>query len=172
VLVAVEIIIAVNAVYGGIGLIRDRMGMPDEWLERTPFTSWLWPGVFLLLVIAVPMAVAAVMEIARSRWAYTTSLAAALAQVRLDISAGSGASAVLLPAAGPARGRPGGGYARVLDAPWAAPAPWPTQQLTSSRRKLPGLAKNNLCRWRRAGRTDRTARAEAIPALVRRAPTQ
>jgi hypothetical protein len=80
-LVAVELIIAANAVYGGIGLIRDGMGMPDEWLEPTPFASWRWPGVFLLLVIAIPMAGAAVLEIARSRWAYAASLAAALAQV-------------------------------------------------------------------------------------------
>jgi hypothetical protein len=81
VLAAVEIIIATNAVYGGIGLIRDGMGMPDEWLDASPFTSWRWPGVFLLLVIAVPMAVAAVLEIARSRWAYAASLAAGLAQI-------------------------------------------------------------------------------------------
>ena len=78
---AVEILIAVNAVYGGIGLIRDGMGMPEEWLDPTPFTSWRWPGVFLLLVIAVPMAVAAALEITRSRWAYAASLAAGLAQV-------------------------------------------------------------------------------------------
>ena len=54
-LIALEVLVAVNAIYGGIGLMRNGMGMPDDWLERTPFTSWLWPGVFLLLVIAVPM---------------------------------------------------------------------------------------------------------------------
>ena len=43
-LIAVEILVAVNATYGGIGLIRNGMGMPDEWLERTPFSSWLWPA--------------------------------------------------------------------------------------------------------------------------------
>jgi hypothetical protein len=79
--VALELVIAANAVYGGIGLIRDGMGMPDQWLTATPFESWRWPGVFLLLVIAVPMGVAAALEVARSRWAYAASLTAAAAQV-------------------------------------------------------------------------------------------
>jgi hypothetical protein len=80
-LVAVELVIAANAVYGGIGLMRDGMGMPDEWLTPTPFRSWWWPGVFLLLVIAVPMGTAAVMELGRHRCAYAASLAAGAAQV-------------------------------------------------------------------------------------------
>jgi hypothetical protein len=79
--VVLELVIAANAVYGGIGLIRDGMGMPDEWLTATPFASWRWPGVFLLLVIALPMSVAAALEAARSRWAFAASLAAAAAQV-------------------------------------------------------------------------------------------
>jgi hypothetical protein len=80
-LVAVEFLIAANAVYGGVGLIRDGLGMPGEWLESTPFDSWRWPGVFLLLVIAVPMTTAAVLEIARSQWAFAASMLAAVAQV-------------------------------------------------------------------------------------------
>jgi hypothetical protein len=80
-LIAVEVLVAANAIYGGIGLIRNGMGMPDEWLERTPFTSWLWPGVFLLLVIAVPMTAAAALEIARSQRAYLASMTAAACQI-------------------------------------------------------------------------------------------
>jgi hypothetical protein len=81
VLIAVELLIAANAVYGGVGLIRDGMGMPGDWLEPTPFDSWRWPGVFLLLVIAIPMTTAAVLEIARSTWAFAASMVAAAAQV-------------------------------------------------------------------------------------------
>ena len=80
-LIAVEVLVAVSAIYGGIGLIRNGMGMPDEWLEPTPFGSWLWPGTFLLLVIAVPMSAAAALEIARSRRAYLASMTASACQI-------------------------------------------------------------------------------------------
>ena len=80
-LIAIEVLVAVNAIFGGIGLVRNGMGMPDEWLERTPFSSWLWPGIFLLLVIAVPMSAAAALEIARSQRAYLASMVAAAGQI-------------------------------------------------------------------------------------------
>jgi hypothetical protein len=54
-LVALEVLIAVNAVYGGVGLMVNGMGMPGEWLERTPFDSWVVPGVLLLALVAAPM---------------------------------------------------------------------------------------------------------------------
>jgi hypothetical protein len=79
--VALELVIAANAIYGSIGLVRDGMGMPMEWLARTPFDTWLWPGLFLMVVIAVPMTAAAVLEIIRSRWAFAASMIAAAAQV-------------------------------------------------------------------------------------------
>jgi hypothetical protein len=80
-LIAVEVLVAVSAIYGGIGLIRNGMGMPDEWLEPTPFSSWLWPGIFLLAVIAAPMTVAAVLEVTRSPLAYLASMIAAACQI-------------------------------------------------------------------------------------------
>lgn len=80
-LIGLELVIAGNGVYGGVGLIRDGMGMPDEWLVGTPFASWLWPGVFLLLVIALPMTAAAVAELRRWRWAYQASMVAAALQL-------------------------------------------------------------------------------------------
>lgn len=55
-LVATLALVTVNAVYGGIGLMANGMGMPDDWLERTPFDSWVLPGVALLLTVAVPQA--------------------------------------------------------------------------------------------------------------------
>lgn len=59
-LLVVLVLVALNAVYGGIGLVVDGMGMPDEWLEHLPVDSWVLPGVALLLTVAVPQAVAAV----------------------------------------------------------------------------------------------------------------
>jgi hypothetical protein len=80
-LIGVEALIGANAIYGGIGLIRDGMGMPAEWLDWTPFGSWALPGVFLLAVIGVPMFSAAAAEILRSPWAYLASLTAAACQL-------------------------------------------------------------------------------------------
>jgi hypothetical protein len=81
-LVAVECFVAVGAVFGGVGLMADdAIGMLPEWLAGTPFTSWFWPGVFLLLVVATPMIVAAVAEITGRAWAYAASLVAGAAQI-------------------------------------------------------------------------------------------
>jgi hypothetical protein len=77
-----ELLLAAAAVYGGVGLAwGNAIGMLDEWLEGTPFTSWLVPGVLLLLVVAVPMAIAAVLELRRSPWAAAVSITAGAAQI-------------------------------------------------------------------------------------------
>lgn len=82
ILAGLESLVAVAAVCGGVGLIADNaIGMLDDWLVGTPFRSWVLPGVLLLLVVAVPMAVAAVMELRCSPWAAVASVAAGAAQV-------------------------------------------------------------------------------------------
>lgn len=82
ILSGLESLVAVAAVCGGVGLIADNaIGMLDDWLVGTPFRSWVLPGVLLLLVVAVPMAVAAVMELRCSPWAAVASVAAGAAQV-------------------------------------------------------------------------------------------
>ena len=82
VLVGVQAFAAVGAWYGGIGLIADNsIGMLPEWLQGTPFASWTWPGIFLLIVVAVPMTVAAVAEATRAGWAYPASLLAGAALI-------------------------------------------------------------------------------------------
>src|SRR6478609_5187852 len=81
-LVGVEVFVAVGAVYGGIGLIAgNAIHISDDWLVGTPFDSWVLPGVFLLLVVAAPMTVAAVAELRRRQWAYTASVIAGVAQI-------------------------------------------------------------------------------------------
>jgi hypothetical protein len=34
--------------------------MPAAVLARTPFTSWIWPGVLLVLIVAMPAALVAI----------------------------------------------------------------------------------------------------------------
>ena len=53
------VLVAANAVYGGIGLVVSGLGMPSEWLEPLPVDSWTWPGVALLVTVATPQLVAA-----------------------------------------------------------------------------------------------------------------
>jgi hypothetical protein len=77
-LVGLEVIIAVNAIYGGIGLMVNGMGMPADWLDAMPLHSWTLPGVALLAVVAVPMSVAAIGELTRWRLAYVVSTTAGL----------------------------------------------------------------------------------------------
>ncbi|GAA4542144.1 hypothetical protein [Pseudonocardia xishanensis] len=81
-LAALELVVGAAAVYGGIGLAAGNLiGMPADWLAGTPFGSWLWPGVFLLLVVAVPMLVAAVLELRGAPRAAVASIGAGAAQV-------------------------------------------------------------------------------------------
>jgi len=81
-LILLEVLVAVGAVFGGVGLIANNaIGMLPEWLEGTPFTSWTVPGLLLLLVIALPMAVAAIAESLYLRWAFATSVLAGVAQL-------------------------------------------------------------------------------------------
>ena len=58
-LLGLLLFVGAGAVYGGIGLMVDGMGMPLEWLDRLPVDSWTWPGVALLVTVALPQLAAA-----------------------------------------------------------------------------------------------------------------
>ena len=53
-LLVVLLLVTANAVYGGVGLVVDGLGMPSEWLDRLPVDTWTWPGVALLVTVALP----------------------------------------------------------------------------------------------------------------------
>lgn len=80
-LVTLELIIAANAIYGGIGLMTTGLSMPTGWLAGTPWHTWTVPGGLLLAVIAAPMALAAWLELRRSARAHRASLAAGVLQI-------------------------------------------------------------------------------------------
>jgi hypothetical protein len=75
-LLVVLILVATSAVYGGVGLIVNGMGMPDEWLANLPVDTWTWPGVALLVTVALPQLVAAWLVVRRHRWAAFAGLLA------------------------------------------------------------------------------------------------
>ncbi|MGV9792686.1 hypothetical protein [Gordonia sp. NPDC003422] len=59
-LAVIELLIAAQATYGGLSLIADTWQMNRDWLERTPFDSWVGPGWMLIALIAVPHLAAAI----------------------------------------------------------------------------------------------------------------
>jgi hypothetical protein len=80
--ITLEALASAAAVYGGVGLAwRNVLGMPDSWLQHSPFSSWLVPGLLLLLVVALPMGLAAALELRRSPWAPAASIVAGAAQI-------------------------------------------------------------------------------------------
>lgn len=75
-LAVLEAFTAVGAYVGGYTLVTGGYDMPEELLDSTPFASWTWPGTLLVLVVALPMTVAVVLEIAGARRAFTASVSA------------------------------------------------------------------------------------------------
>lgn len=57
---------ALSAIGGGIGILATNgLGMPASFLASGPFTTFLWPGLILLVVIGGSQALAAWLLIAR-----------------------------------------------------------------------------------------------------------
>ena len=82
--VALAVLLALltgNALYGGIGLIANGLGMPDDWLDRMPGHSWDIGGWALLVTVAVPQAVAFVLVLRRHAWAGVVGLLAGAALI-------------------------------------------------------------------------------------------
>ena len=78
-LLACLVFLGSGAIYGGVSFILDPtggiLGIPSEWIQDSPFGSYLIPGVFLLIVLGFGSFVTA-FGIARCRlWAWPFGLA-------------------------------------------------------------------------------------------------
>ncbi len=80
-LAAVLALVTVNAGYGGIGLIRDGLGMPTEWVRALPGGSWTLAGVALLITVGVPQSVACWLVVRGDRRAALVGVAVGLGLV-------------------------------------------------------------------------------------------
>ncbi|MFQ6170060.1 hypothetical protein ACK8HX_00510 [Oryzobacter sp. R7] len=80
-LLGLLVVMALNALGGGVGLATTGIGMPDSWLEPLPVDSWLWPGVALVLTVGVPQAATAWLVARRHRLARVASVAAGVGLV-------------------------------------------------------------------------------------------
>jgi len=81
ILAGILLLVGAAGVVGGISLVRDGFGMPLTWLHQTPFTSWVLPGVALLIGVAVPQFTALGLILAGHRWALAGGYMAGLALV-------------------------------------------------------------------------------------------
>lgn len=79
VLGALQVLIGLGAVAGGLGLALDpsgaNLGIPVELLENTPFSSYLIPGIVLLTVNGFGSLLGAAATIIRSRYAGEIAMA-------------------------------------------------------------------------------------------------
>jgi hypothetical protein len=70
-LVAVELVVGLGALYGGCGLLLDaeRLGVKESWLQGSPFPNYRIPGVVLLVAVGGGLLSAAVATWRRPPWA-------------------------------------------------------------------------------------------------------
>ena len=79
-LIALELLLCVAAVCGGVQLaaVAPHDAMPADALARTPFSSWVWPGIFLIATVAVPAGAVAAGALARRAWSHVGHVAVGL----------------------------------------------------------------------------------------------
>ena len=77
-LLAIEVVVALNAVGGAIWGLAGAKDVPREWLEGTPFDSYLVPSLILLVATGGGMAIAATALLVDHRLAPELSIAAGL----------------------------------------------------------------------------------------------
>jgi hypothetical protein len=70
-----QIFIGLGAVAGGVGLISGGLEFPLEWLNRSPFTDYLIPGIVLLTVNGIGSLIGGIASIKRYRYAGEIALA-------------------------------------------------------------------------------------------------
>jgi hypothetical protein len=77
-LVAVEVIVAVNAIGGAVYGLAGAKDVPRDWLEGTPFDSYVVPSLILLVGVGGGMTVAATALLMRHRRAPEAAMVAGL----------------------------------------------------------------------------------------------
>ena len=63
ILIVLELVVALNAVGGGIYGLAGAAGVPVALLRGSPFQSYFWPSLILLVVIGGSMLTAALLKV-------------------------------------------------------------------------------------------------------------
>lgn len=77
-LIALELFIGVGALGGAVYALTGAKGVPREWLEGSPFKSYLVPGLVLLFVVGGSMFAAAGLLLVEASIARSVSLIAGI----------------------------------------------------------------------------------------------
>ncbi len=80
-LISLALFNAVSAIGGGIGLVTGTLPVPTSLLARTPFDTYVVPGIFLAVVIGGSALVGALALLKRTRHSRSVSAAAGLIMV-------------------------------------------------------------------------------------------
>jgi hypothetical protein len=92
VLFTVEAALGVAALGGAVSFwASPQHAMPPNVLARTPFSSWVWPGVLLAVCVAVPAGIVAVATITGRTWTHLAHLL-----LGLDVVAWIGVQAIVI----------------------------------------------------------------------------
>ena len=78
ILILLELVVALNAVGGGLYGLGGAAGVPLELLRGSPFQSYFWPSAILLVVVGGSMLAAAVLLLLRPRLGALASVGAGL----------------------------------------------------------------------------------------------
>lgn len=75
-MVVLELFVGIGGIFGGLAMIRDPLnpiGMTTDLISGSPFDTYIWPGVLLLVLAGVTPCALAVGLIARWRRAFEIS---------------------------------------------------------------------------------------------------
>jgi hypothetical protein len=78
ILIVLELVVALNAVGGGIYGLAGAAGVPVELLRGSPFQSYFWPSLILLVAVGGSMLTAALLMTLRPRLGALISVGAGL----------------------------------------------------------------------------------------------
>jgi len=68
---------ALSAIGGGIGVvISNGLGMPQSWLQTTPFADYVVPGLILAIVVGGSALLAMILLLAHHTWQYVAAFCA------------------------------------------------------------------------------------------------
>lgn len=77
ILVALFLLIGLAAVAGGVGVMRDKLPFPIQWLSGSQFRGYFWPGLILCVVVGGSQFLAAYLLVSRRSFAKAAAVVAA-----------------------------------------------------------------------------------------------
>ena len=62
-----NLLLAIGAMYSGITMISGKLGeYPAEWINKLPFTNWIYPGIIVIILYSIGNFIAAGFNITKN----------------------------------------------------------------------------------------------------------